>query len=178
MAENVTLARPYAEAAFRIAREAKQLDVWLNALNRMTAVVADTDMRTLLDNPMISTTVATTLLLEVVGKDFSTEQKNFVQLLAESDRLLVLPEICELFTDLKNGTEGVKEAQITSAFPIDNAALASLVADLERRFNSKIQASVAVDPELIGGVRIAVGDQVIDASIRGKLAQMATALKN
>src|ERR1035437_10188119 len=98
MAENVTLARPYAEASFRIARETKQLDAWLNALKRMTAVVADADMRALLDNPMISTTIATNLLLEVVGKDFSTEQKNFVQLLAESDRLLVLPEICELFT--------------------------------------------------------------------------------
>lgn len=178
MAENVTLARPYAEAAFRIAREAKQLDVWQNALNCMTAGVADADMRALLDNPRISTSVATNLLLEVVGKDFSTEQKNFVQLLAESNRLSVLPEICELYADLKNGAEGVKEAQITSAFPIDSATLGNLVADLERRFSSKIQASVAVDPELIGGVRIAVGDQVIDASVRGKLALMATALKN
>lgn len=178
MAENVTLARPYAEAAFRIAREANQLDAWLNALNRMAAVVADAGMRALLDNPRISTAVATNLLLEVAGKDLSTEQKNFAQLLAESDRLPVLPEICELFADLKNGTEGVKEAQITSAFPIDSAALANLVADLERRFHGKVQASVVVDPELIGGVRIAVGDQVIDASVRGKLAQMATALKN
>lgn len=178
MAENVTLARPYAEAAFRIAREANQLDAWLNALGCMKAAVADADMRALLDNPRISTAVATNLLLEVVGKDFSVEQKNFVQLLAESDRLTVLAEICELFTDLKNGTEGVKDAQITSAFPLDGAALANLVVDLERRFNSKIQASVVVDPELIGGVKIAVGDQVIDASVRGKLAQMATALKN
>lgn len=178
MAENVTLARPYAEAAFRIAREANQLDAWLNALNRMAAVVADADMRTLLDNPKISKSVSTGLLLEVAGKDLSIEQKNFAQLLAESDRLPVLPEICELFTDLKNGTEGVKEAQITSAFPIDSAALANLVAGLECRFNGKVQASVVVDPELIGGVRIAVGDQVIDASVRGKLAQMATALKN
>ena len=178
MAENVTLARPYAEAAFRIAQEAKQLDGWLDALNRMAAVVADADMQALLDNPRIGTSVSTDLLLDIAGKDFSTEQKNFVQLLAESDRLTVLPEICELFADLKNGIEGVKEAQITSAFPIDSAALANLVTDLERRFNSKVQASVVVDPELIGGVRIAVGDQVIDASVRGKLAQMATALKN
>ncbi len=178
MAENVTLARPYAEAAFRIAREMNQLGAWLNALSCMTSVAADADMKALIDNPSIDKSVATNLLLEVVGRDFSTEQKNFVQLLAESDRLMVLPEICELFADLKNGIEGVKEAQITSAFSIDSAALGKLVSDLERRFNSKIQASVAVDPELIGGVRIAVGDQVIDASVRGKLAQMATALKN
>jgi len=178
MAENVTLARPYAEAAFRIAQEAKQLDAWLNALSGMAAVLADKDMRALIDNPRVATSTVTSLIQEVAGKDFSAEQKNFVQLLAEGDRLTVLPEICELFAELKNGEEGVKEAQITSAFPIDSAALGNLVADLERRFNSKIQVSVAVDPELIGGVRIAVGDQVIDASVRGKLAQMATALKN
>lgn len=178
MAENVTLARPYAEAAFRIAREANQLDAWLAALQRMSAVVNNADMRTLLDNPLISASVATNLLLDVAGKDLSTEQQNFARLLAESERLPVLPEICELFAELKNNTEGIKEAEITSAFPIDASALANLVADLERKFQGKVRASVVVDPELIGGVRIAVGDQVIDASVRGKLAQMATALKN
>lgn len=178
MAENATLARPYAEAAFRIAREANQLDAWLAALTRMSAVVADPAMRALLDNPRVGTSTTTDLLLEIAGKDFSTEQKNFVRLLAESDRLAVLPEISALFVDLKNDVQGVREAEIVSAFPIDDAALANLVEGLERRFNSKIRTSVVVNPDLIGGVRIAVGDQVIDASVRGKLAQMATALKN
>lgn len=178
MAENVTLARPYAEAAFHIAGEAKQLDGWDKALAQMAAVAADPEMRALIENPLVDVATVVRVFTEVTGPALSAEQKNFVQLLADNDRLLVLGEIRDLFGDLKNGIEGVKEAQIVSAFPIDAAAQAKLVADLERRFACKIQASVSVDPELIGGVRIAVGDQVIDASVRGKLAQMATALKN
>ncbi len=178
MAENVTLARPYAEAAFRIAQDARQLDGWQQALERMAAVAADAEMRALIDNPKVDVATVVRVFTEVAGKDLTAEQKNFVQLLADNDRLTVLAEIRNLFADLKNGVEGVQEAQIVSAFPIDAAAQANLVAGLEKRFHCRIQATVSVDPELIGGVRIAVGDQVIDASVRGKLAQMATALKN
>ncbi len=178
MAENVTLARPYAEAAFRIAQDVRQLDGWHQALERMAAVAADAEMRALIDNPKVDVATVVRVFAEVAGKDLTSEQKNFIQLLADNDRLTVLGEIRDLFADLKNGVEGVQEAQIVSAFPIDAGAQANLVADLERRFRCKIQATVSVDPELIGGVRIAVGDQVIDASVRGKLAQMATALKN
>jgi len=90
----------------------------------------------------------------------------------------VLPEIRDLFVALKNEHEGVKEANIVSAFPMDDATLKALVADLEARFKAKLNVTVSVDPELIGGVKIAVGDEVIDASVRGKLANMAAALKN
>ena len=108
----------------------------------------------------------------------SADQQNFVRILAENDRLVVLPEIAALFEDLKHGHDGVKDAEITSAFALDDATLKNLIADLERKFACRIQATVKVDAELIGGVRIAVGDEVIDASVRGKLAAMATALKN
>ncbi len=178
MAENVTLARPYAEAAFRIAREANQLDAWADALGRLAAVAADTEMQALVDNPNVATAAVTKLLLDVAGEGFSADEKNFLQLLAENDRIAVLPEIRDLYNALKHDVEGVKEAQIESAYPLDGAPLGNLVTDLERRFKCRIQATVKIDPELIGGVRIAVGDQVIDASVRGKLAQMAIALKN
>ncbi len=178
MAENVTLARPYAEAAFRLAREENQLDSWYDALARMAAVAADVDMKSLLDNPKVDHAAATKVLLDVIGSEISSEQKNFVRLLAENQRVSVLAEIHQLFAEHKNAAESVKDAKISSAFPIDNAALDILVGDLQRRFHCKIQASVEIEPELIGGVRIAVGDQVIDASVRGKLALMATALKN
>ena len=178
MAENITLARPYAEAAFRIARESKQLEVWASALARLAQVVDAEEVRTAIDNPNVGTDAAVKLLLDVVGEGFSQEQKNFLTVLAESDRLLVMAEISDLFAELKNGVEGVKEAQIESAFPLEGTALSSLVADLERRFQCRINAAVKVDPELIGGVRIAVGDEVIDASVRGKLAAMATALQH
>ena len=177
MAENVTLARPYAEAAFRIARDSKQLDAWLSTLNRMATVTGTNEVRAVIDNPKVTTDAVVKLLLDV-GGDVSVEQKNFVTVLAESDRLNVLAEIRDLYAELKNGVEGVKDAQIDSAFPLGGATLVNLVADIERRFHCRINASVKVDPELIGGVRIAVGDEVIDASVRGKLAAMATALKH
>ena len=177
MAENVTLARPYAEAAFRIARDGQQLDAWLATLDRLAAVAGTDEVRAVIDNPKVSMDAVVKLLLDVTGV-VSVEQKNFISVLAESDRLTVLAEIRDLYAELKNGVEGVKDAQIESAFPLDGAPLVNLVADLERRFQCRINAAVKVDPELIGGVRIAVGDEVIDASVRGKLAAMATALKH
>lgn len=178
MAENVTLARPYAEAAFRIARDAKQLDAWLVALTRLAVVVGTDEVRAVIDNPKADTAAVVKLLIDVAGNDLSAEQKNFVTVLAEADRLSVLAEIRALYAELKNSVEGVKDARIESAFPLDGAPLDNLVADLERRFQCRINAAVKVDPELIGGVRIAVGDEVIDASVRGKLAAMATVLKH
>ena len=177
MAENITLARPYADAAFQLARTTGALGPWQQALDRMAAVAADVQMVECIDNPRLQSSQVAQLFLDVVGS-VSAEQQNFVRLLVDNERLQVLPEIRDLYVELKNGQEGVKEADIASAFPLDDATLKNLVAELEARFKCKIQATVSLDPELIGGVRIAVGDQVIDASVRGKLAAMATALQS
>ena len=177
MAENITLARPYADAAFQLARTTGALGPWQQALDRMAAVAADAQMVECIDNPRLQSSQVAQLFLDVVGT-VSAEQQNFVRLLVDNERLQVLPEIRDLYVELKNGQEGVQEADIASAFPLDDATLKNLVAELEARFKCRIQAAVSLDPELIGGVRIAVGDQVIDASVRGKLAAMATALKN
>ena len=178
MAENVTIARPYADAAFSLAQAAKALGPWSEALDRMAAVVADSQMQQCISNPSVTPGDLKRIVLDVAGGKLTVDQENFVQVLAENNRLAVLPQIRDLFTVLKNGAEGTKEAIIQSAFPLDKATLAQLVADLEQRFGCKIQATVSIVTDLIGGVRIAVGDQVIDASVRGKLASMATALKN
>lgn len=177
MAENITLARPYADAAFQLARATNALGPWQQALDRMAAVAADAQMVECITNPRLLPAQVSQLFLDVVGS-VSAEQQNFVRLLVDNERLQVLPEIRDLYVELKNGQEGVQEADIASAFPLDDATLKNLVADLEARFKCKIQAKVSLDPELIGGVRIAVGDQVIDASVRGKLASMATALQS
>jgi F-type H+-transporting ATPase subunit delta len=177
MAENVTIARPYADAAFELARGAGALGPWSEALDRLAAVAADSSMQACFKDPKISTDQLNTLVKEVSG-DLTAEQQNFVRVLVENERLQVLPEIRDLFVALKNEHEGVLEAEIASAFPLDDAALAALKADLEARFKVAINISVIIAPELIGGVRIAVGDEVIDASVRGKLANMAAALKN
>lgn len=177
MAENITLARPYADAAFQLARTTGALGPWQQALDRMAAVAADAQMVECIDNPRLQSSQVAQLFLDVVGS-VSAEQQNFVRLLVDNERLQVLPEIRDLYVELKNGQEGVQEADIASAFPLDDATLKNLVAELEARFQCRIQATVSLDPELIGGVRIAVGDQVIDASVRGKLAAMATALQS
>ena len=177
MAENVTIARPYADAAFELARGAGALGPWSEALDRLAPVAADSGMTACFSDPNLSAEQLYQLVLGVSG-DLTAEQQNFVRVLVENERLQVLPEIRDLFVALKNEHEGVREAQIASAFPLDDAALAALKADLEARFKAAVNITVSIDPELIGGVRIAVGDEVIDASVRGKLANMAAALKN
>jgi F-type H+-transporting ATPase subunit delta len=177
MAENVTIARPYADAAFKLARGADALGPWSDALDRVAAVAADPIMRTCINDPKLSADQLVQLMLDVCGS-LSDEQQRFIRVLVDNERLQVLPEIRDLFVALKNEHEGVLEADIASAFPLDDATLASLRADLEARFKARLNVQVHIDPELIGGVRIAVGDEVIDASVRGKLANMAAALKN
>jgi F-type H+-transporting ATPase subunit delta len=177
MAENQTLARPYAEAAFAIARTTKALDTWAATLERMASVVKDARVRDIVGNPKVAPDQLTQFFVDTVGK-LADDQKNFVRVLVDNERLLVLPEIHDLYLELKNKHEGVRQAHITSAFPLDDKTLKQLVTDLEPRFNCKLDVTVSVNPELIGGVRIAVGDEVIDASVRGKLASMAAALTN
>jgi len=178
MAENVTIARPYADAAFELARGAGALGPWSEALDRLAAVAADASMKACINDPKLSSDRLYQLFLDVAGKGFTPELQNFVRVLVDNERLQVLPEIRDLFVELKNEHEGVQEAEIASAFPLDDATLANLKADLENRFKTRLNVQVSLDPELIGGVRIAIGDEVIDASVRGKLANMAAALKN
>ncbi|MFL6648353.1 MAG: F0F1 ATP synthase subunit delta [Sulfurifustaceae bacterium] len=176
MAESLTLARPYAEAVFALARDENALAGWEGALARMALIAQDPRVHDVIGNPKIGPDQLAQLFIDVTG-GLSDSQKNFVRTLVDNERLAVLPEIHTLFVELKNRHEGVKQAHITSAFPLDDAALKQLVAELEPRFKCRLEATVDIDPELIGGVRIAVGDEVIDASVRGRLATMAAALK-
>ncbi|MCL2876360.1 MAG: F0F1 ATP synthase subunit delta [Betaproteobacteria bacterium] len=177
MAENVTIARPYADAAFGLARGAGALASWSEILDRLAIITADADIQACISKPDLSADQLTGLLLDVAG-ELTDEQRNFIRVLVDNERLRVLPEIRNLFVVLKNEHEGVLDARIASAFPLDDVTLASLRADLETRFKARIDTTVTIDPELIGGVRISIGDEVIDASVRGKLASMAAALKN
>jgi len=177
MAENVTVARPYAEAAFAMAKSGAKLAVWESALAAMAAVSADAQMQECIDDPRIPPNTLGDLFLGACG-ELTEEQKSFASLLVENRRLKVLPEISELFEQLKNTEEDTREAIVSTAFPLNDAQVNTLVADLERKFGCKIKATIEIAPELIGGVRIALGDQVIDASVRGKLAAMAVTLKN
>jgi len=175
MAEPATLARPYAEAVFELAQQTGTLDQWSGALSRLAALSADPSVKPLIGNPRVTEAQLVDLFVSSGGEDVSLA-RNFLATLADNGRLNVLPQVHELFEDLKNQREGVVEADITTAFPLDDAELAGLVGGLERRFKRKVQTSVRVDDSLIGGVRIKVGDEVIDSSVRGKLAAMSSAL--
>lgn len=175
MAENATLARPYAEAVFALADKAGALGKWSQSLAVMAAVAANPELRAVVSDPKLSAAQVYGLFAGACG-DLPTEAQNLVRVLIENGRLAILPEIREIYESLKNEREGVLEAMITSAYPLEGGALSSLVAELEQRFKRKVRPQVNVDPELIGGVRLQVGDEVIDGSVRGKLAAMAVAL--
>ena len=167
MAENLTIARD-ADG---------KLQAWSQALQRLAMIVSDADMHNAIGDPKIGPEQLYGLVAAGAGDTLSGEVQNFVRVLIQNDRLEVLPEIATLFESLKNEREGVVEAQIESAFPVDDAALAQLVGDLERRFKRKVRPQLHIDRALIGGALIKVGDEVIDGTVRGRLASMASALR-
>ena len=177
MAELTTIARPYAEAAFELARAANALPAWSSMLRYVSAVVAEPAMARSLDNPKFTPGDKESLILSICGDRLDAMARRFVRVLVEADRVAVLPQIAALFDELKNDAEGVATARIDSAFPLTDAQLAELKEALEKRFGKKIEATVNVDPELVGGARITVGDTVIDASVRAQLQAMANQLR-
>ena len=178
MAESVTIARPYAQAVFRLAREKKALATWSDRLQRLVAIAQDPEMAKVVGNPKFSAGQVADLFVSLSGESGDQELASFIAILAENERLDVLTQIQEIYEQLKGEDEGVKDALVSSAFPLDEAQLNKLMSQLETHFGSKLQPRVEVDATLIGGVKVAVGDQILDASVRGKLDAMATALKN
>ncbi len=178
MAESVTIARPYAQAVFRLARESKALAAWSERLQRLATIAQDEEMTKVVGNPKFSAGQVASLFVSLSGEAGNKELVSFIGMLAENERLDVLTQIQEIYEQLRSADEGVRDAFITSAYPLDNAQLKNLMSQLEPHFGSKLQPRVVVDEALIGGIKVAVGDQVLDASVRGKLEAMATALKN
>jgi F-type H+-transporting ATPase subunit delta len=176
MAEIATLARPYAEAVFKLADESGRLAEWSAWLRTMAGVTANADVQACLGNPQVSASQLAELVVAGCGKDVPGEVRNFAELLVGNHRLELAPEISAQFEALRLEREGLVDAQVETAFALDDAQLGTLVAELERRFKRKVRPLVRVAPELIGGVRITVGDEVIDGSVRAKLAAMATAI--
>ncbi len=175
MAELATIARPYAEALFRVAKSGN-LAAWSDLVSEMAAVAALPDVKSFASNPKLSDQQVAETFLSLLKSKLTPEAKNFVQMLAENGRLTLLPEIGTQFHVLKNAAEGAADAEITSAFELTGAQVKDLVATLEKKFGRKLNPSVKVDSSLIGGVRVAVGDEVLDTSVRAKLQQMYVAL--
>lgn len=177
MAELSTLARPYAEAVFRLAKEIGDLKGWADRLSAAADVVADPQMRALIADPNVPAARVSEVMVSVLGDRLGDMGVNFIKVLADNDRLSLLPEIETQFEVLKADAEGMLEAHITSALEMTESQVNDLGAALKAKFGRDVQVSVSVDPSLIGGVVVAIGDRVMDGSVRGRLEKMAFSLK-
>jgi F-type H+-transporting ATPase subunit delta len=177
MAELATIARPYAEAAFELARDEHALPAWSEMLRFAASIVGDERVAKALDNPRLDAAAKESLLLSIGGDRFDAQARNFIHVLVEGERVALLPQISAMFETLKNDAEATAKATIESAFEMTDAQVAELQGALEKRFGRKIETTVRVNPDLIGGARVTVGDSVLDGSVQAKLAAMHAQLR-
>ena len=175
MAEPSTIARPYAAALFQASTVADgaQLVAQLDAL---AGIAGDAGLRQFAADPKVTDEQVFGLVSGIAGKDLSPKVLNFLNVVIGNGRLAVLPEIASQFRTLVNDRGGVADAHIVSAFPLDATQQADLAKTLEKRFGRQLKTTVTVDSSLIGGVRVTVGDEVLDTSIVARLEQMRVAL--
>ena len=174
MAELATIARPYAEALFKASTsDLNGASVWLDEL---AAVASNGQLQQFAGNPSVTATQTFDVMAGVVKATLPDAAKNFLRAVIDNGRLSVLPEIASQFRALKNAKSGSSDATVYSAFPLEGAALADLAATLEKRFGRKLNLKVEIEPALIGGVRVVVGDEVLDTSVKARLEQMKVAL--
>lgn len=172
MAELATLARPYAKAAFDFAQGANHIDAWANVLNLSSAIVQDQAFSAYLSSPVLTTADQVAAVANAMDNKIDQPFKNFLTQLAEHGRLALLPEIQQQFELLKANGLNETDVVIESAYPLSQSQELLIATRLEKRFGTKINSTVVVRPELIGGVIIRAGDQVIDDSALGKLEKM------
>jgi len=177
MAEPSTVARPYAEAAFKLADASNALGKWSEILAELALVAQDERVRTAIADPSRSDAQVAGIFIAILAGKLTAEGENFVRVLAENKRLELLPLIHEQFEALKDEREGVVEAQVQSAFDLTKAQLADLVQRLEKKTGRKVRTQVRINQDLIGGVRVILGDKVIDGSARAQLDALESALK-
>ena len=176
MAEFLTLARPYAKAAFAYASEQNATDAWSNALQLLSAAVQDEAFSAYLNRPELTPAEQVGLFAKVLGNEQTAAVSNFLTLLADNGRLALLPEIETEYEQLKSQNNKTVDVVIESAFPLDSVQEQKLAHALEKRFDSAVKVTVEVNPALIAGVVIRAGDQVIDDSALSKLEKMRTRL--
>jgi F-type H+-transporting ATPase subunit delta len=176
MAELSTIARPYAVAAYKLGKEQKALAKWSEMLGFATQIASDAKMQAYINDPNVIASDLQATFLKVCGNKLNENAQNLIKVLVEYGRLSVLPAISEAFEALKAQDEGTLEATIIAAAKPSVAEVKDLVKRLEAKFGKKIEASVSVDEEIIGGIKIIVGDTVIDASVKGQLQNLAYTL--
>lgn len=173
MAERTTIARPYARAAFEYAQAHNGLPRWSNVLAKAALVVADSRVAKLLGNPHVRSADLVSLIGDACGADLDDHGRSFLTTLADNRRLAILPQIAELYEELRAEIENVADVEITSAVALDDAQRTRLSKALEKRLRRSVRLHCAVDPSLIGGAVVRSGDMVIDGSVKARLERLA-----
>lgn len=176
MAEVSTIARPYAVAAFKQAKEEGKLGEWSGMIETLATIVADPLMKGLIANPRVKRNQLADLVIDVGGKSLSDTGKNFVRVLAEKGRLGYLPDVRRMFEGKRAESEGRSQVEVRSAFELNDNQKKKITSAMSKRLGTDIDLSVKVDESLIGGVVIRAGDLVIDASLRGRMSRLANTL--
>lgn len=176
MAEITTIARPYAQAVFELAKAEGNYAGWSDAVQLLAAIAADPQAAAVLSSPRVTADQKASLLIDVAGDRLNAAAKNLVRVLADNQRLPALPEIARLYEDLRHDAEGVVEAELVTAKPATEDQKAKVTAALKARLGRDVHLSCRTDETLLGGAVIRAGDLVIDGSARGKLGRMAGAL--
>lgn len=176
MSELATLARPYAAAVFKRAKETHATAKWSETLAFMSAVLNDENISVIVDNPKVNKERLSALMLDICQVQINQENENFLKLLVHNNRLSLLPSIAKLFEAFKAEDEGYVEVEVLTAYSLSKEAKQDFTATLEKTLGKKIHMNVTVEKSLIGGVLVRAGDRVIDGSIRGRLQQLAKRL--
>jgi F-type H+-transporting ATPase subunit delta len=176
MAEWITLARPYAKAAFDYALEHNALGEWSRQLNLAAAVIGSDKVRQVIESPAFTTAQQADALIGLLGADLGEKPCNFLRTLATNKRLPLLPEIATLFDQFKAGQENAVDVEVSSAFPLGADVADRLATALRNKLQRDVKLSTAIDKSLLGGVVVRSGDVVIDGSVRGRLEKLAKAI--
>ena len=174
--EEVTCARPYAQAAFNHAKEHNSLDRWKQMLSIMGFLVQHENVRTMLSSPNLAMSERVTHLIHLLGDEIDVDGKNFLTVLSENKRLLLLPWIAQQFLLLKAVDEKEQEVVVSSAYSLNNQELKALDNKMTQRLGKTIKIKTVIDPSLIGGVKICAGDWVCDDTLKARLDKLANAI--
>jgi len=176
MAERQTLARPYAEAVFKLAQEQDRLQAWSDTLGFMAAVMANKGMQSVLDRPDLENDRFVVLIKDICAGRMDQQAENLLQVLLENNRISLFAEIVSLFESFKADAESTVEVEVLSAFALDAGQEKSIAAAMEKKLGCAVTLHIKKDESLIGGIVIRAGDLVIDGSVKGYLGELATHL--
>ena len=178
MAEAITVARPYAQAAFMYASAQQALIDWTDMLSLLAGIADDAAMQELIDSPHLTEIQLADLFIRIAGDKINSNGANFIRVLAANGRLKLLPEIAALFEIQRRDAEGTVQAELVTAFPASESQQSEVIASLRKRLGREIELNCSTDTDLLGGAIVRAGDLVIDGSVRGKLERLGVALNH